>query len=71
MKISEMKCDKCGQNPAQVAERGAHLGMVNLGEVPMILRCVPSCEHNHGGQDEAMSGAVLGVPNNEASKGEK
>lgn len=64
MKASEVKCRKCGQDAMQASERGAYLGRVNpKGEVPCIMECVPSCEHKHGNQDDALLGAIFDQKN--------
>jgi len=61
MKISDIKCRKCGQDANQAAKRGAYLGRVNpKGETPIIMECVPSCMHKHGNQDDALIHAIKG-----------
>lgn len=58
--MNDLKCRKCKQDPLQAAARGAYLGRVNEKGVPGIWQCVPSCEHKHGDQDDALIHAVLG-----------
>lgn len=61
MKCSEIKCRKCGQDAMQAASRGAWLERVNpKGQTPMIVECNPTCEHKHGGQQEALLAAIAG-----------
>ena len=62
MKISEVKCRKCGQDANQAAQRGAYLGRVNpKGETPCISQCKPSCEHKHGNPADALIRAINAI----------
>jgi len=58
MNTSDTKCRKCGQNAWEASERGAYLRRVNPKGESFIGECAPSCEHKHGGQDEALLGAL-------------
>ena len=42
----------------QASDRGAYLGRVNKKGVEGIWECVPTCDHKHGGQDEALLSAI-------------
>jgi len=53
-----VKCRKCGQGPMETADRGAYLNRVNEKGVTGIWECAPSCEHKHGGQNEALLAAL-------------
>lgn len=58
MKMSEVKCSKCGQNAAQAADRGAYLERVSPEGLPSVWQCSPTCEHKHGNQDDALLAAI-------------
>ena len=62
MKANEVKCRKCGQDAMQAASRGAYLARVNpKGETPAINECVPTCEHKHGTEGDAVLHAINGT----------
>lgn len=55
---SGVVCRKCGSGTFRAAARGAYLTRVNaLGEIG-IWECAPSCEHQHGDQNDALLGAL-------------
>jgi len=57
-------CQLCGQHIDQISERGAWLTRTSpLGE-NFEGECRPSCDRNHGNQDDALLGA-LGVSNDQ------
>ena len=61
MKVSELTCNKCGQNSYQASFRGAYLTRTNpKGILPAEWQCVPSCEHKHGDQNDALMHAIHG-----------
>ena len=51
-------CSKCGQDIWQMAERGAWVERTSPKGGPFVGQCAPSCEHKHGGSDEALLGAL-------------
>lgn len=53
-------CRKCRCDPISVSRRGAYLERANEKGVPGIWQCNPSCDHLHGGQEDALL-AALGV----------
>lgn len=61
MKASGAKCSKCGQNAMQAAKRGAYLKRTSPKGEACIERCFPSCEHKHGGNNEAVVHGILGT----------
>ena len=61
MKMSDIKCRKCGENCNQASKRGAYLGRVSpKGKTPVIMECVPTCHHKTGSQDDALLNAIKG-----------
>jgi len=62
MKLSELKCRKCGKNAMQVNPNGIYLERVNpKGEPHMIAQCFPACEHKCGNADDALFHAIEGT----------
>lgn len=61
MMMSEIKCRKCGQDASQASKRGAYLNRVSPKGGPFVGECRPSCEHLHGGPNEAVLNALDGV----------
>ena len=60
MKMSEIVCDKCGQNCMEASKRGAYLKRVSPKGKDMVMECSPSCDRVTGNQDDALINAVKG-----------
>jgi len=60
MKMAEIKCRLCGSDAEKASKRGAYLGRVSPKGQTMVMECVPTCEHKHGGQDHALLEAIKG-----------
>jgi len=60
MKVSEVKCELCGSDVWEASKRGAWLVRVSPKGEEMVMQCRPSCDRNHGDQDDALLGAIRG-----------
>jgi hypothetical protein len=59
-KAPTMHCRLCGQNVHKIAERGAYLKRTSPIGTPFIGECYPSCDGEHGDQDDALIAAIEG-----------
>jgi len=58
MKMSEIKCRLCDRDINEASKTGAYLKRVSPKGEDMIMECYPSCDFDHGDQDDALLRAI-------------
>jgi hypothetical protein len=55
-----MRCSRCHQDVMEASRRGAYLIRLNPKGVDGIWACYPTCDGDHGTQDDALLSAIKG-----------
>ena len=58
MDSSELVCRKCGDTVFKASKHGAYLKRVSPKGEDFVGECSPSCDTNHGNQDDALLAAI-------------
>ncbi|MCK5127692.1 MAG: hypothetical protein KAR42_15650 [candidate division Zixibacteria bacterium] len=58
MNSSDLKCRKCGDTLFEASSHGAYLKRVSPKGEAFEGECSPSCDMNHGNQDDALINAL-------------
>ena len=60
MNRKELNCRKCGDSLFEASKHGAYLKRVSPKGEAFVGECAPSCDMNHGNQDDALMSAIGG-----------